>query len=115
MNETNYPQSPIKGFTFEVPKKKIIFDLGSSKNLTSEVKRLGGSKALLVSDENLVKLDFIRDIVNSIDKMGIETKIYSTNVAKSTIDVAEDIAVYVRNEGMKEGMVKFENIRVVMI
>jgi alcohol dehydrogenase class IV len=63
----------------------------------------GGSMIFLISDENLVKLDFIRDTINSIDKMGIETPIYSTNIAESTIDVAEDIAVYVRKEGRNAG------------
>ncbi len=64
-----------KSYVFFSP-SKIIFGIGAAKSVSDEVRRLGGSKVLIVTDSILVKADVIRPVVESLEIAEIPYAIY---------------------------------------
>ncbi|MBI4832779.1 MAG: iron-containing alcohol dehydrogenase [Candidatus Lindowbacteria bacterium] len=64
-----------KSYVFSSP-SKIIFGLGAAKSVNDEVKRLGGSKVLIVTDSILLKADVIRPVLESLETAEIPYSIY---------------------------------------
>lgn len=61
--------------TWQAP--PIKFGLGATEEVGYELRRLGVSKALIVTDPNLSRLGLPRRVSSIIEKEGIETDIYS--------------------------------------
>ena len=51
--QTNQPTGKV--YSFQLP-KKVLFGVKASENVGLEAKALGGKVALLVTDENMVKM-----------------------------------------------------------
>ncbi|MBS7649285.1 MAG: iron-containing alcohol dehydrogenase [Candidatus Bathyarchaeia archaeon] len=83
-------------YNFQFP-KKIIFGIGSSRDIGLEAKALGGSEVLLITDKNLMQLNIIRDVERNLLTENLDVEIFSDVEAEPSIEMAERIAEFARN------------------
>jgi alcohol dehydrogenase class IV len=75
--------------------RRILFGLGSSKNLVEEIKRLSDSpKVFLVTDSNFSKLSSFHEIMDHLDSTTVH--VYNKIAGEPTIKLAEDVTVECR-------------------
>ncbi|MEM2091819.1 MAG: iron-containing alcohol dehydrogenase [Candidatus Bathyarchaeia archaeon] len=80
-----------KFYNFQFP-KKIIFGVDSSKNIGFEAKMLGGSKVLLVTDNNLIRIGVVSDVEDNLLEEGFDVEVFSDVEAEPSIELAETVA-----------------------
>ncbi|MBI5118455.1 iron-containing alcohol dehydrogenase [Candidatus Poribacteria bacterium] len=87
-----------KSYTFSSP-SKIIFGLGAAKSVSEEVKRLGGSKALIVTDSILLKADVIRPVLESLEAAELPYAIYDGVEPDPPTELVDEATDKYRKEG----------------
>ncbi|MEM1553125.1 MAG: iron-containing alcohol dehydrogenase [Candidatus Bathyarchaeia archaeon] len=80
-----------KFYNFQFP-RKIIFGVDSSKNVGFEAKILGGSKVLLVTDNNLMRIGVVKDVEDNLLGEGLDVEVFSDVEAEPSIELAEAVA-----------------------
>lgn len=79
--------------TFSLP-PTIITGAGASGEAGEQAKRLGATKALIVTDPGIAKIGYAHQIANNLQNAGITTTIYS--------DVTPDPTLQNVNDGLKQ-------------
>ena len=83
--------------TFLIP-PVLLTGSGSSAQVGEEIKKLGFKKGLLVTDENICKLEFFEKIKKTLDDSGIECIVYNNiNSEPTTVFVEEGLAAFREN------------------
>ncbi|MDG6985330.1 MAG: iron-containing alcohol dehydrogenase [Nitrososphaerota archaeon] len=82
-------------FSFFLP-TKLSFGFGALDGAGGEVRALGGTKALLVTDKVMVKTGIAQRVT---DRLGVSFDIYDDVEAEPRIEVAQSVADKVRSSG----------------
>lgn len=73
---------------------EILYGLGSARTTGDEVRRLGGSRALLVTDQGLTETDAVSTILGALRSASVECELYASVPADPTFaDVDEIVSV----------------------
>lgn len=94
LTDVNYP-SLRQTTTFSGP-RKIIFGVGSGKDLAKEIRQLAGSKILIVTYPEATTFAVVQEITKSLQSDGMSFAVYSQTESEPRIEVAEDLAAYTR-------------------
>ena len=94
LTDVNYP-SLRQTTTFSGP-RKIIFGVGSGKDLAKEIRQLAGSKILIVTYPEATTFAVVQEITKSLQSDGMDFAVYSQTESEPRIEVAEDLAAYTR-------------------
>jgi len=86
-----------KTYSFQLP-GKILFGVGTSDKVGSEVKALGGKEAMLVTDQNLTKMGIAGKIEEALVTEGLDVNVFSDVEAEPRLEVAEKVAEAVRRK-----------------
>lgn len=85
--------------TFNIKETKIVNEPGSSKQVASSLKSDSISKVLIITDETLLSLGLLNNMIVQLDKLNIEHFIYSGVVPNPTIENIEQAKeAYVKNK-----------------
>ncbi len=84
-----------KIFNFQLP-RKIIFGIDSSETVGLEAKALGGNKVLLITDDNLRRINIAGNIEENLLKEGLSVDVFSEVEAEPSIEVAEKVTEVAR-------------------
>jgi alcohol dehydrogenase class IV len=76
--------------------RKIIFGEDSRKDLAGEIRRLEGSKLLIVTYPEANQSTFVEEIMSGLESEGIDFSVYSQTEPEPRIEIAEDLATYTR-------------------
>lgn len=87
-----------KIYSFQLP-KKIIFGINSSEMVGLEAKALGGSKILLVTDDNLRRINIAGNVERNLLKEDLSVDVFSDVEAEPSMEVAEKVAEVARGGG----------------
>jgi len=74
---------------FQMP-SKVLFGLGAVENAGEELKGLQAKKALLVTDEIMVKVGIVDKVTGNLDSHGIGYTIYDRVSSEPTLDYIEE-------------------------
>lgn len=81
--------------TFSIP-PTIITGAGASENAGEQAKRLGATKALIVTDPGIAKLGYAADITNNLNDSGISSSTFSDVTPDPTLqNVTDGLQQYV--------------------
>ena len=83
-----------RNFTFYIP--RTVFGVGESKKLSIYVKKLGGTKALVLFDQGVKKAGVVEPIIAALNADGIETAVFDQVVADpsmESVDAAAECAI----------------------
>ena len=72
-------------FDFQLP-TKIIFGEGTVRRLAGEIKRLGGSSALIVTSGGMSQRQVVKDILSDLGQAGITATIYSSAPPEPSVE-----------------------------
>ncbi len=70
---------------------RMIFGVGASGKVGEEAKQLGGSRALLISDNNIEKIGILDGILKSIVQSGLEVSLHKIPAAEPTMENAREV------------------------
>ena len=87
--QTNQPTGKV--YSFQLP-KKVLFGVKASENVGLEAKALGGKEALLVTDENMVKMGISGKIEEALVKEGLTVDVFDKVEPEPLIETAETVA-----------------------
>lgn len=76
--------------------RKIVFGIGSRKDLAKEIRRLEGSKPLIVTYAEPKLASTVEEIVKILRSDGMDSTVYSEAEPEPRIEVAENLATYAR-------------------
>ena len=77
---------------------RILFGIDAVKGLAAEVKQLGGSKVLVVTDPGVVQAGLIEAIKDPLDSEGISFSVYDKVEPEPAARVVEQCTQYLRDE-----------------
>ncbi len=80
-------------FDFHLP-TKIIFGEGTVRRLGGEIKRLGGSRAIIVTSSGMPQRQATKDILSDLDQAGITTNIYSSAPPEPAVDDVDKCLIF---------------------
>jgi alcohol dehydrogenase class IV len=72
-------------FDFQMP-TKIVFGEGTVRRLGGETKRLGGSRALIVTSSGMSQRQVVKDILSDLGRAGITATIYSSAPPEPSVE-----------------------------
>ncbi len=84
--------------TWQVP-TRLVFGPGCAEQAGPELRQLGGSKALIVTDRGVEGAGLLDGILASLKAAGVDHAVYKEVVSNPTIYCAEDAAALYRAEG----------------
>lgn len=87
----------IKTHVFLSP-NRILFGIDAVKGLAAEVKQLGGSKVLVVTDPGVVGAGLVEAIKDPLDSEGISFSVYDKVEPEPAARVVEQCTQYLRDE-----------------
>lgn len=87
----------LEKFTFSLP-VKLDFGVGVSGKVGTELKELGCSKALVVTDKGIVKAGILDKIKESLDSAGVKSAVFSGVKPNPTIENIEEGSKVYRSE-----------------
>lgn len=67
---------------------KILFGLGTSSRVGDEVKALGGTRVLIVTDRMLTEIDVIRPVLDSLDAAAIPYVVFDESLPSAPLRLA---------------------------
>lgn len=88
----------VRSFDFHLT-TKVLFGLGSLKNLVAEVGRLGGSRPMLVSDALLAKTEVFKAVCKELEAANVEYVTYTDVEPNPTIEIMDRGATAFREKG----------------
>ncbi len=86
------------------PAGSIIFGNGAVKKVGSEVKRLGGKKVVVCTDEGLVKFGVAQKVIDSLSDAGIEYSIFDKCEANPSVETVEKVTALAKDADMLIGL-----------
>lgn len=86
------------------PAGSIIFGNGAVKKVGSEVKRLGGKKVVVCTDEGLVKFGVAQKVLDSLNDAGIEYSIFDKCEANPSVETVEKVTELAKGADMLIGL-----------
>ncbi len=87
----------IKTHVFLSP-NRILFGIDAVKGLAAEVKQLGGSKVLVVTDPGVVQAGLVEAIKDPLDSEGISFSVYDKVEPEPAARVVEQCTQYLKDE-----------------
>ncbi|MCX8022762.1 MAG: iron-containing alcohol dehydrogenase [Syntrophorhabdaceae bacterium] len=87
-----------KGFRFSLS-TRIVFGCNALEGVSDEIKNMGISKILIVTDENFSCLPTFKDMVDKISKAGVAVEIFNRLKYEPDTEIAEEGASFVRGAG----------------
>ncbi|MFC1951477.1 iron-containing alcohol dehydrogenase [Chloroflexota bacterium] len=78
---------------------KVILGNGAGSCVGGEAKRLGAEKALIVTDENMVKAGLVEGIEESLKSQKVDVGVFSKVEAEPPARLVDECVQVVRNEG----------------
>jgi alcohol dehydrogenase len=87
----------MKMYSFKTA-KKIIFGWGAVKSVGEEAKQLGIDRTAIITDKGVIKVGVIDKVKESLEKEGIEFKIWDGVESEPSLEIAEEAASFVRSE-----------------
>jgi len=92
--DITYPS--LKNVTHFLSPRKIVFGIGSRKDMAKEIRRLEGSKPLIVTYAEPKLASTVEEIVKILHGDGMDSAVYSRAEPEPRIEVAENLATYAR-------------------
>lgn len=86
------------------PAGSTIFGNGAVKKVGSEVKRLGGKKVVVCTDEGLVKFGVAQKVIDSLSDAGIEYSIFDKCEANPSVETVEKVTALAKDADMLIGL-----------
>lgn len=86
------------------PAGSIIFGNGAVKKVGSEVKRLGGKKVVVCTDEGLVKFGVAQKVIDSLSDAGIEYSIFDKCEANPSVETVEKVTALAKEADILIGL-----------
>lgn len=86
------------------PAGSIIFGNGAVKKVGSEVKRLGGKKVVVCTDEGLVKFGVAQKVIDSLSDAGIQYSIFDKCEANPSVETVEKVTALAKEADMLIGL-----------
>ncbi|MCQ4637434.1 iron-containing alcohol dehydrogenase [Anaerovorax odorimutans] len=86
------------------PAGSIIFGNGAVKKVGSEVKRLGGKKVVVCTDEGLVKFGVAQKVLDSLSDANIEYSIFDKCEANPSVETVEKVTALAKDADMLIGL-----------
>lgn len=86
------------------PAGSIIFGNGAVKKVGSEVKRLGGKKVVVCTDEGLVKFGVAQKVIDSLSDAGIQYSIFDKCEANPSVETMEKVTALAKEADMLIGL-----------
>ena len=80
-------------FEFQLP-TKIVFGEGMVRKLAGEIKRLDGSRALIVTSSGMPERKTTQEILSDLDRAGITASIYSSAPPEPSVDDVDKCIKY---------------------
>jgi alcohol dehydrogenase class IV len=87
-----------KIFNFSTP-QSIFMGIDALKELPGQIKRLGGKKVFILTDEGVCKAGILDNVKGVIEKKGYEVGYYDKVIPEPPIDTVEKIAEIIRDNG----------------
>lgn len=88
-----------KPFEFNLP-TQIKFGEGMIANITEEVKALGGTRPLIVTDKGLLKTGTIDKIAAHLEKSGIDYEVFDKIIPNPTDSIVQDGYEFAKSNGI---------------
>jgi len=76
--------------------RKIILGKGVAEQAGTEAKKLGATKALIVTDAGVVKADLVKHVVEPITGQGIAVEVFDKVLPEPPSDVIDECAAFAR-------------------
>ena len=86
------------------PSGSIIFGNGCVALVGEEVKRLGGKKIVICTDESLVKFGIAKKVTDSLDAAGVSYIVYDKCEANPSVETIEKVAELAKDADMLIGL-----------
>lgn len=71
-----------KEYAFEMAASSIRFGPGVTKEVGMDFKNMGAKKVCVVTDNNVVKLDAMKQVVEGLTREGVEFEVYERTVVE---------------------------------
>lgn len=76
--------------------KRIIFGFEALRRVSESLKLLNSVKSLVVTDENLVKIGLVDELLRYLDESGVEYEIYSKVEPEPSVETVDEIMDLIR-------------------
>ena len=86
------------------PSGAIIFGNGAVSRVGDEVKKLGARKVVLTTDEGLVKAGVAQKVIDSLEKAGIDVKLFDRCEMDPSVETVEAIAALAKDADLIIGV-----------
>ncbi len=78
---------------------KILFGIGSSKEIGKETKALGGTKALIITDPGVVNSGLIDPLRSNLEEAGLKVFLFDRVEPEPTADIVDEGVQYIKETG----------------
>ena len=96
-------KGPEKIFNWS-PAGSVIFGNGAVDKTGEEIKRLGGKKVVLTTDEGLVKFGVAQKVIDSLEAAGVEYTMFDKCEANPSVETVEAVAELAKDADMIIGL-----------
>ncbi|MGI6211320.1 MAG: iron-containing alcohol dehydrogenase [Anaerovoracaceae bacterium] len=86
------------------PSGSVIFGNGAVARTGEEIKRLGGKKVVLCTDQGLVKCGVAQKVIDSLEASGIEYKVFDECEANPSVETVEKVTALAKDADMLIGL-----------
>jgi len=86
------------------PSGSIIFGNGAVAQTGQEIKRLGGKKVVICTDEGLVKFGVAKKVTDSLDEAGVEYILFDKCEANPSVETVEAVVKLAKDADMLIGL-----------
>ncbi|MBR0597856.1 iron-containing alcohol dehydrogenase [Sinanaerobacter chloroacetimidivorans] len=86
------------------PAGSVIFGNGSVARTGQEIKRLGGQKVVICTDEGLVKFGVVQKVTDSLEEAGVEYIVFDKCEANPSVETVEAVVELAKNVDMLIGV-----------
>lgn len=85
-------------FPFRMP-RTVLAGVGAAERVGDEAKRLGGARALVITDQGVLKSGWVDKTMERLQQAGLKTTLFSDVMAEPNMDFLNDAAARVREGG----------------
>src|SRR3990172_12868586 len=85
-------------FPFRMP-RTVLAGVGAAERVGDEAKRLGGPRALVITDQGVLKSGWVDRTMERLQQAGLKTTLFSEVMAEPNMDFLNDTAARVREGG----------------
>ena len=85
-------------FPFRMP-RTVLAGVGAAERVGDEAKRLGGARALVITDQGVLKSGWVDRTMERLQQAGLKTTLFSEVMAEPNMDFLNDTAARVREGG----------------